>query len=109
MLNHSGLPLVAAVIGFLILVASLRFRLPQQSWALSSTLGLTAILIPSVSPHYAEDRWDLLGLVFLTACTFAANMHASRTRVAQLPLTWRGRVDAEMHRLAGSGRTVDGR
>lgn len=108
MLSHSGLPLAAAVTGLLLLSASLRFRLPEQWWVPSSTLGLTAVLIPSVSPHYAEDRWDLLGLVLLTACTFAANMHASRTRVAQLPLTWRGRVDAEMRRLAGSGRTVDG-
>ncbi|NNM47849.1 hypothetical protein [Knoellia koreensis] len=108
MLNHSGLPLVAAATGLLFLGASLRFRLPEPWWVLSSTLGLTAVLIPSVSPHYAKDHWDLLGLVLLTACTFAANMHASRTRVAQLPLTWRARVDAEMRRLTRSGRTVDG-
>ena len=88
--------------------ASLRFRLPERWWRLSSTLGVAAVLVPSVSPHYAQDRWDLLALVSLTACTFAANMRASRTRVAQLPLSWRGRVDAELRLLAASDRTVDG-
>lgn len=99
MLAHSSLPLVATATGMLVLVASLRFRLPESTWSLSTAIGLGAIMIPSVAPHYADDRWDLTGLVVVTACTFAANMHASRTRVAQLPLTWRARVDAEARLL----------
>ena len=97
---HTVLPLIALTSGVLTLIASVRYRLPEPLWGLSAALGLGSALIPSVSQHYASDRWDLAALLVVPAATFAANMFASRTRVAQLPLNWRGEVDLELGRLA---------
>ena len=103
-LGHSGVPLAAAFTGVLLMGASLCYRLPGRARVLSSIFGLGAALLPSVAPHYAKDRWDLFGLMLLAVFAFAANVHASRSRVAQLPLTWRTRVDAELRLLADEPR-----
>ena len=86
------------------MAASLSYRLPKRAWGFSSCLGLTAVLLPAVVPHFAKNRWDLLGLVMMAVLTFAANMHASRSRVAQLPLTWRVILDVELRHLADQSR-----
>lgn len=99
MSGHAALALAALVIGVLLLSASLRYRLPQEMWAVSSGFGLGSVLLPSVWPHYRDDHWDLTSLVALSACAFAANMYASRTRVAQLSLAWRAYVDDEVSNL----------
>jgi hypothetical protein len=55
--------------------------------------------LPAMYAQYAADRGDLLALTWLTACADVAAAHASRSRIAQLPLTWRRQVDIELRRL----------
>lgn len=100
---HMVLPSIALASAVLVLVASVRFRLPERLWGLSAALGLGSALIPSVSQHFVADRWDLAALIAVPATTFVANMFASRTRVAQLPLNWRGELDLELGQLATKG------
>lgn len=99
MATHTVLPTLAAVLGGLTVLASLRYRLPRELWLPIGGIGLGALLCPSWNQHYARNLTDLSLLAVLTACTFVAVAFASRSRVAQLPPWWRLRIDDEGHRL----------
>lgn len=100
---HMVLPSAVLTAALLVLAASVRYRLPERLWSWSAALGLGSALIPAVWQHYVSDRWDLAALVAVSATTFAANMFASRTRVAQLPFNWRGTLDQELGSLTAKG------
>lgn len=97
--THTLIPLAAAALGPLLVVASGIRRLPPACWMPTAVLGLSAIALPAIDSHYAADPPDLIALSSLTLCAHAATAHASRSRIAQLPLTWRRQVDIEWRRL----------
>lgn len=103
--DHVTLPAAMLALALLVVGASVRYRLPERLWTASSSLGLIAPLIPAVSQHYVSDRLDLAVLMSVPGVTFAANMFASRTRVAQLPLNWARTVDEELGRLIAAKGT----
>ena len=97
---HTLVPLTLLLTAAAALVASLAFRLARDTQRRAGWLGVSAPLLPAARPHLARDGADLTAVVLATILLFAAVLIAQRTRVAQLPLFWEGRVDRAAERLA---------